>query len=103
MTMRTRGAFTVFQLMLVLALLALLFALFLPYLVKARANALREAKLNNLKQILLSCHNYNDANGFFPAGNDANNFSAGARLLPYLEQDNLYKQLDLTKPIAEKP
>jgi prepilin-type processing-associated H-X9-DG protein len=101
-TTRSRRGFTLFQLLLILALLALLFALFLPVLAKARADALREAKLNNLKQLMLACHNHVDANGFLPAGNDGNNFSAAAKLLPYLEEANLYNQLDLKQPIDVK-
>ena len=53
--------------------------------------AARTQSQNNLKQIGLACHNYYDANNVFPPGCDANNFSAAAYLLPYIEQDNLYK------------
>src|SRR5262249_61627610 len=48
-----RPAFTLFQLLLVLALLALLFALFLPLIAKARQVALRARKLSNLQQMAL--------------------------------------------------
>jgi hypothetical protein len=99
---KSRPAFTVFQLMLLLAFLALAFALFLPYIVKARLDALREEKVVNLKQLVLACHNYNDVNAKLPPGNDANNFSATAKLLPYLEQDNLYKRIDFKKSVGDK-
>jgi hypothetical protein len=57
---------------------------------------------NNLKQIGIACHNFHDTMGFMPlditdpAGRPI--LSWRVLLLPYLEQDNLYKQLDLTKP-----
>jgi type II secretory pathway pseudopilin PulG len=102
MTRRIRPAFTLFQLLVVLALLALLFALLLPVIAKVRAQAVRAQKLNNLKQIALACHNYADTIGNLPPGNNANGFSASAHLLPYIEQDNLYKLIDFKKPSTDK-
>jgi type II secretory pathway pseudopilin PulG len=101
MTTPRRSAFTLFQLLLVLALLALLFALLLPLIAKARQEALRASKLNNLKQMALACHNYHDTNAAFPAGNDDKNFSAAAKLLPYLEQDNVFKQIAFNKAVDD--
>lgn len=102
MTLRPRPAFTLFQLLVILALLGVLLGLLLPAIAKVRAAAERERKLNNLKQIGIACHSYADSNGSFPPGNDANRFSALARLLPYLEQDNLYKLIDFKKPSDDK-
>jgi type II secretory pathway pseudopilin PulG len=96
-----RRAFTLFQLLLILALLALLFALLLPLLAKARQEALRAQKLNNLKQLALACHNYHDTTQTLPSGNDDKNFSAATKLLPYLEQDQLYKAITLTKAVDD--
>jgi len=99
----SRHAFTVFQLLVLLALLVVLFAIFLPAIVKARADAIRAQKLNNLKQIILGTINYADTfNGMLPAGNDSNNFSAAAHILPFIEQDALYKQIDFKKPMTDK-
>jgi type II secretory pathway pseudopilin PulG len=97
-----RHGFTLFQLLVVLALLLILFALLLPAVAKARVAAARAQSQNNMKQIGLACHNYHDVNGFFPPGNDANNFSASALLLPYLEQDNVFKMIDFNKPMDDK-
>jgi type II secretory pathway pseudopilin PulG len=88
-----RPGFSLFQLLLLLALLGIAFAVFLPAIIRARAEALKQQKLMNLQQIGLALHNYHDANGFLPAGNDKANYSASAYLLPYLEQDNVYKML----------
>jgi prepilin-type processing-associated H-X9-DG protein len=101
MTTRRPG-FTLFQLLVVLAVLAILFALLLPAVAKVRMAASRTQSQNNLKQLGLACHNYHDVNGHFPKGLDDKGFSASAYLLPYIEQDNLFKQLDFTKPADDK-
>jgi type II secretory pathway pseudopilin PulG len=102
MTIRARRAFTLFQLLVILALLLLLFALLLPAVFKLRSAAARSQSTNNLKQIALACHNYADANASFPPGNDAHNFSAAAYLLPYLEQNAAFTTIDFTKPCDDK-
>src|SRR5262245_53461208 len=102
MTRRSRRAFTLYQLLVVLAILALLLAFLFPAVARVRMSASRAQSQNNLKQIALACHNYHDANGVFPSGNDDNNFSAATHLLPYIEQDNLYKQIDLKQSVDAK-
>jgi hypothetical protein len=102
MKTRSRRAFTLFQLLLILALLAILLGLLLPAVAKVRMAAARAQSANNLKQIALAVHNYHDTYTVLPPGNDDNNFSVAAKLLPYIEQDNLYKLIDLKKPIDDK-
>jgi hypothetical protein len=68
---------------------------------KVREAAARTQSQNNLKQIALACHNYHDVNGRLPPGNDANNFSAAAQLLPYIEQDNVFKSIDFKKSVDD--
>jgi len=70
---------------------------------KARAAARQSQSLNNLKQLALAMHNYHDANGSFPAQAtvDANGkplLSWRVYLLPYIEQDALFKQFKLDEP-----
>jgi type II secretory pathway pseudopilin PulG len=101
MTTPRRSGFTLFQLLLVLVLLLLLFALLMPLIAKAQQEAARMRKLNNLKQLALACHNYHDTYGFLPSGNDDRNYSAAAKLLPFVEQDNLYKTIDMTKAMDD--
>ncbi len=100
--MQRRSAFTLFQLLTVLAILAFGFALFMPGIAKMRIMAARAQSTNNLKQIVLSMHNYNDANAMFPPGLDDNNFSAASKLLPYIEQAQVFNLIKFDKPITDE-
>ena len=102
MKKRSRPAFTLFQLLIVLAVLAILLALLLPAVQKVREAAARMQSQNNLKQIALACHNYHDVYGTLPPGVDDKHFSAAAKLLPFIEQDNLFKAIDLKKAADDK-
>jgi type II secretory pathway pseudopilin PulG len=99
-----RSGFTLFQLLIVLAVLAILLGLLLPAVAKVRQAAARAQSSNNLKQMSLALHNYADSQPrpMFPSGLDANGFSAITKLLPYVEQDQLYKTIDLNKPFDDK-
>jgi prepilin-type processing-associated H-X9-DG protein len=97
----TRPAFTLFQLLALIALFAFLLGLLLPAVAKVREAAARVQSQNNLKQLALACHNYHDAGQAFPEGCDRNHYSAAARLLPYIEQGNIYNRIDFTRPIDD--
>jgi hypothetical protein len=86
----------------VLAILAFGFALFMPGVAKMRIMAARAQSANNLKQLTLSLHDYASANkDLFPPGVDDNHFSAASKLLPYIEQGNLYNSIKFDKPITD--
>jgi type II secretory pathway pseudopilin PulG len=93
-------------------IIAILIGLLVPAVQKVREAAARIQSSNNLKQIAMAMHNYNDAFGHIPPGNVKAAGPGGAvvpnygnpglswrvALLPYLEQDDLYKQFRLDEP-----
>ena len=95
--MARRNGFTLIELLVVIVIIAILIALLVPAVQKVRAAAARTQCSNNLKQIGLAMHNYHDTNKKFPPGGDVKSISAQSYLLPYVEQDNIYKTIDFTQ------
>jgi prepilin-type N-terminal cleavage/methylation domain-containing protein/prepilin-type processing-associated H-X9-DG protein len=118
----TRHGFTLMELLIVLFIVALIFALLLPNVRRVRGAAARAQCQNNLKQLVLALHIYHDTGrptpfpstvspnspkveafppGCFGSGsNPEDRLSWMVVLLPYLEQDPLYRQFDLEKGYA---
>ena len=92
-----RPGYGLFQLLVVIAIIALLIGMLLPAVQKTRFAAGRMQSMNNLKQLGIGVHNYASTYcNKLPPGIDDKNFSALYQLLPFVEQDALYKGIDKT-------
>ena len=103
--------FTLIELLVVIAIIAILVGMLLPAIQTVRESAARTKCAHNLHEIGVALHNYHDSHNAFPPGytasapyfNGATDTTPGwgwaAYLLPYLDQQSLYNQLDLNQPV----
>jgi prepilin-type N-terminal cleavage/methylation domain-containing protein len=96
---QNRSGFTLIELLVVIAIIAILIGLLLPAVQKVREAAARMQSSNNIKQVVLGLHsaasNYNDqmppAEGGYPTPTAQPNTTLFVHVLPYIEQENLYR------------
>ena len=116
-----KKGFTLIELLVVIAIIAVLIGLLLPAVQKVRDAAARLQCTNNLKQIGLAMMNYESTYNRFPAGyldnmttNPVNTAATGnpapvigwgwgALILPYLEQETLYKSININSIAMNDP
>jgi len=100
--MRKRG-FTLIELLVVIAIIAVLIALLLPAVQAAREAARRAQCVNNIKQIVLACFNYENQVGSFPPDSIAAGDWTGSWwawpsfILPQMEQSPIYNSINYSQ------
>lgn len=106
--MRNRYAFTLVELLVVIAVIGILVGLLLPAVQAAREAARKVSCKNNLRQLGIALHSYHDTHGSLPTGciewrgagapRHFRQFAWSAFLLPFLEQQNLHSRIDFSFP-----
>src|SRR5438270_9052427 len=112
---RFRSGFTLVELLVVIAIIGVLVALLLPAVQAAREAARRSQCTNNVKQIVLGCHNFHDSYGTVPnivsytptgGGGTGGGFGTGwgmlPFLLPYVEQKALFDTINFNAQVSCK-
>jgi len=121
MRRRRRRGFTLIELLVVIAIIGILIALLLSALQVAREAARKMSCRNNLHQLGLAVHVYENLLGTLPASGfvdrpedsssswihfdpqSGNRFSWVVQILPYVEQQALYDQFDFSRPVTSQP
>lgn len=110
-----KSAFTLIELLVVIAIIGVLVGLLLPAVQAAREAARRMSCSNNMRQIGLATLNYESTYQRLPSSGQGTNFqttppstvfdkhSAFTAILPYLEQSNIYQQMDLRFAYNQTP
>lgn len=110
---QSRAGFTLLELLMVVAVIAILISLLLPAVQAAREGARRANCVNNLFQLGLALRNYESAHSLLPPGvvnatgpirNKPEGYHMGwlAQLLPYFDENIAYRHIDFTAGVYHK-
>ncbi len=106
-----KTAFTLVELLVVMAIIGTLAALLLPAVQSVREAARRTSCINNMQQLVLATVNYENGNRHFPSAYAAepgvatpveNQWSMRARVLPFIEATNLHNLVDYSLPYSSQ-
>ncbi|MFO0968998.1 MAG: DUF1559 domain-containing protein [Gemmataceae bacterium] len=110
---RSPSAFTLIELLVVIAIIAVLIALLVPAVQKVRDAAARTQCANNMRQIGLAMHGYMNTRKTLPPNGvyafhgatvtQVSPWSALSRILPYIEQESLFRAIDFSLPYSAQP
>ncbi len=113
-TRHAEGGFTLVELLVVIAIIAILVMLLLPAVNAAHEAARNSQCKNNIRQLALALVNHESTYGYFPisqvssgtdragGGCQAGFFSWHARILPFIEEDTLFKRIDFDTDMADE-
>jgi len=100
------NGFTLVESLVVIAIIGLVLAVLLPAVQSARSATRRSLCMNNLRQLAVGIANFESANGHFPSSwlaapaihnGNTSGWSAHVQILPFIEQNELYEQIDLSE------
>jgi prepilin-type N-terminal cleavage/methylation domain-containing protein len=98
-TSKSHSAFTLVELLVVTSIIGILVALLLPAVQAAREAARQMQCRNNLKQLALACHNYENIMSGLPLlYSSSSQLGWVTQVLPFFEQQNVYDKYDITLP-----
>jgi hypothetical protein len=103
MSPKKRLGFTLVELIVVILIIFLLIALLLPATRRVREPANRMLCASNMRQLVIALHNYHSDHNAFPTGcigagtNPESRLSWVVAILPYIEEDSLFKSIDMSK------
>jgi prepilin-type N-terminal cleavage/methylation domain-containing protein len=104
MRARCSSGFTIVELLVVIGIIGVLVALLMPAIQSAREAARRSQCSNNVRQLGIASHNFHDVRRTLPPARYLDDYPSWCvLLLPYLEEENLYKAWDLNRPYYQQP